>query len=57
MVPYRGIFHFMSQNHTKALEYAKKWTGIIKHKKRPDTELAEWIISESLENFSEHFNK
>lgn len=47
----------MSQNHTKAHEYAKTWIDIIKNKNHPDKELSEWIISESLENFSEHFNK
>lgn len=47
----------MPQNHTNALEYAKTWIDIIKNKKRPDKELSEWIITESLENFSEHFNK
>ncbi len=40
-----------------AHEYAQKWIDIIKQKKKPDTKQAEWIISESLENFSEHFNK
>lgn len=47
----------MTQNTTKALEYAQTWIDIIKHKKRPDTSLSEWIIKESLENFAEHFNK
>ncbi len=47
----------MPQNHTNALAYAKTWIDIIKHKKRPDRELSEWIITESLENFAEHFNK
>lgn len=47
----------MPQNHTQALDYAKTWIDIIKHKNRPDKELSEWIISESLENFSQHFNK
>lgn len=47
----------MPQNHTNALAYAKTWIDIIKYKKRPDRELSEWIITESLENFAEHFNK
>ena len=47
----------MPQNHTNALAYAKTCIDIIKHKKRPDRELSEWIITESLENFAEHFNK
>jgi hypothetical protein len=37
--------------------YANTWTDIIKLKKHPDKEKSEWIISESLHNFSEHFNK
>ena len=47
----------MQYTKKQTLEYAKKWTDIIKNQQRPDTELAEWIISESLENFAEHFNK
>ena len=47
----------MKKSHTHALEYSQKWIDIIEQKKKPDTKQAEWIISESLTNFSEHFNK
>ena len=40
----------------KVLEYAHKWLEIIKEKKTPTQKEADWIASESLENFREHFN-
>ena len=47
----------MARDHTKALQYGEKWIDIIKEKKKPDEKQSEWIISESLKNFAEHFNK
>lgn len=47
----------MPKSLSTALEYANTWTDIIKLEKHPDKEKSEWIISESLHNFSEHFNK
>ena len=47
----------MKKSHIHALEYSQKWIDIIEQKTKPDTKQAEWIISESLTNFSEHFNK
>jgi hypothetical protein len=42
---------------TNTLDYANTWIDIIKQKKKPDQKQGEWIIKESLHNFSEHFNK
>ncbi|MCS6994818.1 MAG: aminotransferase class III-fold pyridoxal phosphate-dependent enzyme [Anaerolineales bacterium] len=47
----------MSQNLAFAQEYAQKWLEIIKNPERPPEELGKWIISESMRNFAEHFNK
>ena len=47
----------MLKNHTDTLEYIKTWIDIIKQKKHPNETQGEWIVSESLHNFSEHFNK
>ncbi len=47
----------MPQNTTTALQYANTWINIIKQKRRPNKKQGEWIISESLTNFAEHFNK
>lgn len=47
----------MSKSTTNALQYAQTWTKIIKQNKRPNKKQGEWIISESLTNFAEHFNK
>ncbi len=40
----------------KVLEYTHKWLEIIKEKQTPTQKEADWIASESLENFREHFN-
>jgi putrescine aminotransferase len=47
----------MTQHDSTTLDYANTWIDIIKNSKHPDKEQSEWIISESLHNFSEHFNK
>lgn len=47
----------MSQNLQAAQEYAQKWLDIIKNPERPPEEMGKWIISESMHNFAEHFNK
>jgi hypothetical protein len=47
----------MPKSLSTALDYANTWTDIIRLDKHPDKEKSEWIISESLHNFSEHFNK
>lgn len=47
----------MPKSLSTALEYSSTWIDIIKLKKHPDTKKAEWMISESLHNFAEHFNK
>lgn len=39
------------------IEYAERWLNIIKEKQTPTTEEADWIASESLSNFREHFNE
>jgi hypothetical protein len=39
------------------LNYANTWIDIIKNPEHPNQEKSEWIISESLHNFAEHFNK
>lgn len=52
-----SLIIYMSQSVESALKYAETWIDIIKSKKRPDTKKSEWIITESLHNFAEHFNK
>ncbi|MEI7849277.1 MAG: aminotransferase class III-fold pyridoxal phosphate-dependent enzyme [Chloroflexota bacterium] len=47
----------MARDLTHALEYAEKWTGIIKQPALPDETTAKWIIDESKYNFAEHFNR
>ncbi|MFZ2255388.1 MAG: hypothetical protein WAW59_04710 [Patescibacteria group bacterium] len=42
---------------SQALDYANTWIDIIKNPKHPNKQKSEWIISESLHNFAEHFNK
>jgi putrescine aminotransferase len=37
--------------------YAERWLDIIKEKQTPTIEEADWIASESLSNFREHFNE
>lgn len=44
-------------SYENALEYSNKWLEIIKQPHRPDEEQAKWIISESMQNFAEHFNR
>lgn len=46
----------MNQNYESALEYAKKWMGII-HKDSLNEEEAKLIINESKENFIQYFNE
>ncbi len=47
----------MARDITHAREYAEKWIALIKEPALPDAETARWIISESKENFAEHFNR
>ena len=47
----------MPKSFRATLEYSTAWINIIKQKNQPDKKQAEWIISESLHNFAEHFNK
>lgn len=47
----------MPQNHPQALQYAKTWIDIIRQKRRPNKKQWEWIVTESLQNFAEHFNR
>ncbi|PWH13217.1 MAG: putrescine aminotransferase [Anaerolineae bacterium] len=47
----------MPQNLQSAQEYAQKWLKIIENPERPPEDLGKWIISESMHNFAEHFNK
>jgi putrescine aminotransferase len=46
----------MAQNLENALAYSERWLGIIK-KHEMDESLGKEIISESRQNFTEHFNK
>jgi putrescine aminotransferase len=46
----------MTQNLENALAYSERWLGIIK-KPEMDESLGKEIISESRQNFAEHFNK
>ncbi len=47
----------MINQHQHALEYANTWMDIIHRSELPDRENAQWIIDESIHNFSEHFNR
>ena len=47
----------MARDINHALEYAEKWTNIIKEPALPDQATARWIIDESKYNFAEHFNR
>lgn len=47
----------MLNKHHNALEYANTWMDIIHRSELPDRENAQWIINESIHNFSEHFNR
>lgn len=46
----------MTQNLENALSYSERWLGIIKQDKVDET-LGKEIITESKQNFAEHFNK
>jgi putrescine aminotransferase len=46
----------MKDSKKNVLEYTHKWLEIIKQKQTPTIEEADWIASESLHNFREHFN-
>jgi putrescine aminotransferase len=46
----------MAQNLDNALAYSERWLGIIKQEE-VDERLGKEIISESKQNFAEHFNK
>ncbi len=46
----------MAQNLDNALEYSNRWLGIIKQEE-VDEALGKEIITESRQNFAEHFNK
>lgn len=39
------------------IDYAERWLDIIKEKQTPTIVEADWIASESLSNFREHFNE
>lgn len=47
----------MKKTTAEVLAYSNKWIDIIKNKEHPNEEDSQWIISESLHNFAEHFNK
>ena len=47
----------MTRNIKHALDYAEKWTEIIRQPSFPDDTTAKWIIEESKYNFAEHFNR
>ncbi len=40
----------------EAIEYSGKWIDIIKQSDLPESNVAEWVIEESVSNFREHFN-
>ncbi len=46
----------MKADKKTVLEYTHKWLEIIKEKQTPTALEADWIASESLHNFREHFN-
>ena len=46
----------MKANKKTVLEYTHKWFEIIREKQTPSLDEANWIASESLYNFREHFN-
>ncbi len=46
----------MKEKKRNVLDYTAKWLDIIKTKQNPTPEEASWIITESLNNFREHFN-
>lgn len=47
----------MPQNIKHAMDYAEKWITLIKEPALPDEATARWIISESKNNFAEHYNR
>ena len=44
-------------SYEKALSYSSQWLDIIKQGNFPEEEQAKWIITESKNNFAEHFNR
>ena len=46
----------MKASKQNVLNYTHKWLDVIKDKKAPTPEEADWISDESLYNFREHFN-
>ena len=50
-------FNIMLNKHQSALEYANTWMDIIHRSELPSRENAQWIIDESIHNFSQHFNR
>ena len=50
-------FNIMPNKHQSALEYANTWMDIIHRSELPSRENAQWIIDESIHNFSQHFNR
>jgi len=44
-------------NYNNALSYSSQWLDIIKQENFPEETQAKWIISESKNNFAEHFNR
>jgi putrescine aminotransferase len=44
-------------NYDSALSYSSQWLDIIKQESFPEEAQAKWIISESKNNFAEHFNR
>lgn len=47
----------MAQNLKNVLAYSNTWLDIIKQSDVPERKLGEWIISESIDNFRNHFNE
>jgi putrescine aminotransferase len=44
-------------SYEKALSYSSEWLDVIKQENFPEEAQAKWIISESKNNFAEHFNR
>ena len=49
-------YHMPKVSTQTTIDYAERWLDIIKEKQTPTIEEADWIASESLANFREHFN-
>lgn len=47
----------MSKKVKEAIKYSEKWLNIIQQVELPEKKKAKWIIDESINNFSNHFNK